>query len=160
MPTLDRKTFDKCMHNSSVKKKEVKKKMLEMSRQAAGEAHIKVPRELTCRNNSAVRHVKILGPAPFNVPPLDFKIDGYRFKIHYHGLTIKFLLWVIVRNTKIKQQEKAGANFDSSSKARRGVMDALSTYQQLLTERKRKTQITLDAFLIKMQKIGKTEDTV
>ncbi|GFW16665.1 uncharacterized protein TNCV_2352871 [Trichonephila clavipes] len=39
MPTMDRKTFAKCMHNLSVKNKEVKKKMLEMSRQAAREAH-------------------------------------------------------------------------------------------------------------------------
>ncbi|GFW89782.1 RNA-directed DNA polymerase from mobile element jockey [Trichonephila clavipes] len=38
-------------------------------------------------------------------------------------------------------------------------MDPLSTYQQLLTERKRKTQITLDAFLIKRQQIGNTENT-
>ncbi|GFW87822.1 hypothetical protein TNCV_1359261 [Trichonephila clavipes] len=30
--TMDRKTFAKCMHNLSVKNKEVKKKMLEMSR--------------------------------------------------------------------------------------------------------------------------------
>ncbi|GFU84609.1 uncharacterized protein TNCV_1686621 [Trichonephila clavipes] len=42
MPTMDRKTFAKCMHNLSVKNKEVKKKMLEMSRQAAREAHVKV----------------------------------------------------------------------------------------------------------------------
>ena len=38
------------------------------------------------------------------------------------------------------------SNFDSCSKSRRGVIDALSTYQQLLTERKRKTQARLDAF--------------
>ena len=49
--------------------------------------------------------------------------------------------------------------FDRSSKTRRGVIDALSTYQQLLTECKRKKQTTLDAFLIKMQKIGNTEQT-
>ncbi|GFT69835.1 uncharacterized protein TNCV_3914451 [Trichonephila clavipes] len=30
MPTMDRKTFAKCMHNLSVKNKEVKKKMLEI----------------------------------------------------------------------------------------------------------------------------------
>ncbi|GFT48188.1 uncharacterized protein TNCV_1001591 [Trichonephila clavipes] len=42
MPTMDRKTFAKCMHNLSVKNKEVKKKMLEMSRQAAREAHVKL----------------------------------------------------------------------------------------------------------------------
>ncbi|GFT48446.1 uncharacterized protein TNCV_3131731 [Trichonephila clavipes] len=65
----------------------------------------------------------------------------------------------MVKNTKIKQQEKkAGANFARSPKERRGVMDALPTYQQLLTERKRKTQITLDTFLMKRQKIGNTED--
>ncbi|CAK9814153.1 Tigger transposable element-derived protein 1 [Anthophora plagiata] len=46
---------------------------------------------------------------------------------------------------------------NESSKARRGVIDALSTYQQLLTERKRKTQTTLDAFLTKRQKIGNTK---
>ncbi|GFX33350.1 uncharacterized protein TNCV_812121 [Trichonephila clavipes] len=42
MPTMDRKTFAKCMHNLSVKNKKVKKQMLEMSRQAAREAHVKV----------------------------------------------------------------------------------------------------------------------
>ncbi|GFV70490.1 hypothetical protein TNCV_2868361 [Trichonephila clavipes] len=73
---------------------------------------------------------------------------------------LKFLSWVIVKNTKIKQQEKAEANVDRSSKARRGVMDALSTYQKRLTKRKRKTLITLDAFLIKRQRSGITEDTV
>ncbi|GFU09630.1 hypothetical protein TNCV_2097671 [Trichonephila clavipes] len=43
---MDRKTFAKCMHNLSVKNKEVKKKMLEMSRQAAREAHVKVDASL------------------------------------------------------------------------------------------------------------------
>ncbi|GFV75930.1 uncharacterized protein TNCV_1455271 [Trichonephila clavipes] len=46
MPTMDRKTFAKCMHNLSVKNKEVKKKMLEMSHQAAREAHVKVDASL------------------------------------------------------------------------------------------------------------------
>ncbi|GFX30290.1 uncharacterized protein TNCV_1963971 [Trichonephila clavipes] len=46
MPTMDRKTFAKCMHNLSVKNKEVKKKMLEMSRQAAREAQVKVDASL------------------------------------------------------------------------------------------------------------------
>ncbi|GFS48185.1 uncharacterized protein TNCV_2295971 [Trichonephila clavipes] len=46
MPTMDRKTFAKCMHNLSVKNKEVKKKMLEMSRQTAREAHVKVDASL------------------------------------------------------------------------------------------------------------------
>ncbi|GFX29318.1 uncharacterized protein TNCV_3218521 [Trichonephila clavipes] len=46
MPTMDRKAFAKCMHNLSVKNKEVKKKMLEMSRQAAREAHVKVDASL------------------------------------------------------------------------------------------------------------------
>ncbi|GFW22953.1 uncharacterized protein TNCV_3647301 [Trichonephila clavipes] len=46
MPTMDRKTFAKCMHNLSVKNKEGKKKMLEMSRQAAREAHVKVDASL------------------------------------------------------------------------------------------------------------------
>ncbi|GFX93103.1 uncharacterized protein TNCV_140471 [Trichonephila clavipes] len=45
MPTMDRKTFAKCMHNLSVKNKEVKK-MLEVSRQAAREAHVKVDASL------------------------------------------------------------------------------------------------------------------
>ncbi|GFX88533.1 uncharacterized protein TNCV_2659441 [Trichonephila clavipes] len=46
MPTMDQKTFAKCIHNLSVKNKEVKKKMLEMSRQAAREAHVKVDASL------------------------------------------------------------------------------------------------------------------
>ena len=45
-------------------------------------------------------------------------------------------------------------DFDRSSKAKRGVMDALSTYRELLTQRKRKTQLTLDTFLFKRQKTG------
>ena len=48
-------------------------------------------------------------------------------------------------------------DFDRSSKARRGVIDALSTYQQILTECKRKKQTILGAFLTKMQKIENTE---
>ncbi|GFU98338.1 uncharacterized protein TNCV_384841 [Trichonephila clavipes] len=52
MPTMDRKTFAKCMHNLSVKNKEVKKKMLEMSRQAAREAHVKVDASLKKSGNS------------------------------------------------------------------------------------------------------------
>ncbi|GFV11092.1 uncharacterized protein TNCV_2718361 [Trichonephila clavipes] len=46
MPTMDRKTFAKCLQNLSEKNKEVKKKMLEMSRQAAREAHVKVDASL------------------------------------------------------------------------------------------------------------------
>ncbi|GFT47433.1 uncharacterized protein TNCV_3749841 [Trichonephila clavipes] len=46
MPTMDQKTFAKCMHNLSVKNKEVKKKILEMSHQAAREAHVKVDASL------------------------------------------------------------------------------------------------------------------
>ncbi|GFU83715.1 uncharacterized protein TNCV_523091 [Trichonephila clavipes] len=49
MLTMDRKTFAKCMHNLSVKNKEVKKKMLEMSRQAARRAHVKVDASLKIR---------------------------------------------------------------------------------------------------------------
>ena len=52
---------------------------------------------------------------------------------------------------------KNDPNFDRSSKARQGVTDALSTYQQLLTESKRKKQTILDPFLTKRQKIGNTE---
>ena len=48
-------------------------------------------------------------------------------------------------------------DFDRSSKAKRGVMDALSTYRELLTQRKRKTQLTLDTFLFKRQKTGNEE---
>lgn len=47
-------------------------------------------------------------------------------------------------------------NFERSSKARRGVIDALSAYQQLLKESRRKTQPTLEAFLIKRPKIKNT----
>ncbi|GFV62791.1 uncharacterized protein TNCV_2317041 [Trichonephila clavipes] len=46
MSTVDRKTFAKYMHNLSEKNKEVKKNMLEMSRQAAREAHVKVDASL------------------------------------------------------------------------------------------------------------------
>ncbi|GFU87629.1 uncharacterized protein TNCV_2935511 [Trichonephila clavipes] len=46
MPTMDRKTFAKCMHNLSVKNKEVKKKMLEMPRQEATEVYVKVDASL------------------------------------------------------------------------------------------------------------------
>ncbi|GFU13868.1 hypothetical protein TNCV_940521 [Trichonephila clavipes] len=67
---------------------------------------------------------------------------------------------VFIMDDNKKHENKAGGNFDRSSKARRGVMDALSAYQKLLTERKRKAQITLDDFLIQRQKIGNTEDTV
>ncbi|GFY12740.1 uncharacterized protein TNCV_4283981, partial [Trichonephila clavipes] len=52
MPTKDRKTFAKCMHNLSVKNKEVEKKMLEMSRQAAREAHVKV--DVSLRNQEII----------------------------------------------------------------------------------------------------------
>ncbi|GFW55389.1 hypothetical protein TNCV_117731 [Trichonephila clavipes] len=78
--------------------------------------------------------------------------------LHNPKQKVTGILKAIIKNTKMKQQEKAEANFDRSSKARRNVMDVLSTYHQLLSERKRKTQITLDA-LIKRQKIGNTEDT-
>ena len=47
--------------------------------------------------------------------------------------------------------------FDRSSKARRGAVDALSAFQQLLTECKRKELTTLDAFLTERQKTGSTE---
>ncbi|KAK2578211.1 hypothetical protein KPH14_000945 [Odynerus spinipes] len=50
------------------------------------------------------------------------------------------------------------SNFDRSSKARRSVMDAMSCYQQLLTERNRKRQTTLDDFLTKKQKVSNEEE--
>ncbi|GFS87595.1 uncharacterized protein TNCV_2941831 [Trichonephila clavipes] len=61
MPTMDRKTFAKCMHNLSVKNKEVKKKMLEMSRQAAREAHVKVDASLKNQEIIDVCHMTVLG---------------------------------------------------------------------------------------------------
>ncbi|GFR08430.1 uncharacterized protein TNCT_525221 [Trichonephila clavata] len=75
-------------------------------------------------------------------------------------LSTEFLETSLATITEIMNQFiENDPNFDRSSKAKRGVMDALSTYQQLLKERKRETQITLDTFLIKRQKIGKTEET-
>ncbi|GFY07522.1 uncharacterized protein TNCV_3650291 [Trichonephila clavipes] len=73
-------------------------------------------------------------------------------------LSTEFLKASLTTVTEIMDQFiENNSNFYRNSKARRGVMDVLSTYQQLLTEWKRKTQITLDTFLIKRQKIGDTE---
>lgn len=44
-------------------------------------------------------------------------------------------------------------NFDRSSKARRGVLDAIACYRHLLNERKRKRQMTLDDFFAKKSTI-------
>ena len=44
-------------------------------------------------------------------------------------------------------------NIDRSSKARRGVIDALFTYLQILTECKRKKRTTLDATWQKGRKL-------
>ncbi|GFU92453.1 uncharacterized protein TNCV_5018201 [Trichonephila clavipes] len=52
MPTMDRKTFVKCMHKLSEKNKEVKKKRLDMSRQAVTEAHVKV--DATLKNQDII----------------------------------------------------------------------------------------------------------
>ena len=52
-----------------------------------------------------------------------------------------------------------GTDFDRSSMAMQGVMDDLSTYRQLQTQRKQKTQMTLDTFLIKRQKIGNAKES-
>ncbi|XP_067121983.1 tigger transposable element-derived protein 1-like [Centruroides vittatus] len=49
-------------------------------------------------------------------------------------------------------------NFDRSSKARRSVMDAMSCYRQLLAERNRKRQTTLDDFFTKKQKMSNEEE--
>ncbi|GFW73270.1 uncharacterized protein TNCV_2799341 [Trichonephila clavipes] len=60
--------------------------------------------------------------------------------------------------TEIMDQfDENDPNFDRSAKSSRGVIDALSTYQQLLIELKRKTQTSLDDFLTKKQRIGNTE---
>nr|XP_042913580.1 uncharacterized protein LOC122273614 [Parasteatoda tepidariorum] len=42
MPSMDKKTFSKCLHNLSVKNKELKVKMLEISRQIVRESHMSV----------------------------------------------------------------------------------------------------------------------
>lgn len=44
-------------------------------------------------------------------------------------------------------------DFDRNLKARHGVMDTLSTYRQVLTDRKRQFQVTLNIFLTKSPKI-------
>ena len=44
------------------------------------------------------------------------------------------------------------SNFDRNSKARQNVINAMSCYRQLLAERKRKRQTTLDDFIIKKTK--------
>ncbi|GFY11750.1 uncharacterized protein TNCV_1529421 [Trichonephila clavipes] len=52
MPTMERKTFAKGMYNLSGKNKEAKKNMLEMSRQTAREAHVKV--DATLKNQEII----------------------------------------------------------------------------------------------------------
>lgn len=85
-------------------------------------------------------------------------IDSSDFEEEQKELSMAFVKRSLTTITEIMDQfVENDPNFDRSSKARRGVIDALSTYQQLLTERKRKTQTTLDAFLTKRQKIGNTE---
>lgn len=85
-------------------------------------------------------------------------IDSSDFEEEQKELSMAFVKKSLTTITEIMDQfVENDPNFDRSSKARRGVIDALSTYQQLLTERKRKTQTTLDAFLTKRQKIGNTE---
>lgn len=86
------------------------------------------------------------------------KIDSSDFEEEQKELSMAFVKRSLTTITEIMDQfVENDPNFDRSSKARRGVIDALSTYQQLLTERKRKTQTTLDAFLTKRQKIGNTK---
>lgn len=85
-------------------------------------------------------------------------IDSSDFEEEQKELSMAFVKRSLTTITEIMDQfVENDPNFDRSSKARRGVIDALSTYQQLLTERKRKTQTTLDAFLTKRQKIGNTK---
>ena len=50
------------------------------------------------------------------------------------------------------------SNFDRNSKARRNVINAISCYRQLLAERKRKRQTTLDDFITKKQKMSNEEE--
>ncbi|GFU02771.1 uncharacterized protein TNCV_402911 [Trichonephila clavipes] len=78
MPTMARKTFAKCMHNLSVKNKEVKKKMLEMSRQAAREAHVKVDASL---KNQEIIDVSI----SYDVAGRDMGVDWAEFHIWQKG---------------------------------------------------------------------------
>lgn len=85
-------------------------------------------------------------------------IESSDFEEEQKELSMAFVKRSLTTITEIMDQfVENDPNFDRSSKARRGVIDALSTYQQLLTERKRKTQATLDTFLTKRQKIGNTE---
>lgn len=76
-------------------------------------------------------------------------IDSSDFEEEQKELSMAFVKRSLTTITEIMDQfVENDPNFDRSSKARRGVIDALSTYQQLLTERKRKTQTTLDAFFL------------
>uniref|UniRef100_T1IFU6 Uncharacterized protein n=1 Tax=Rhodnius prolixus TaxID=13249 RepID=T1IFU6_RHOPR len=85
-------------------------------------------------------------------------IESSDFEEEKKELSMAFVKRRLTTITEIMDQfVENDPNFDRSSKARRGVIDALSTYQQLLTERKRKSQTPLDAFLTKRQKIGNTE---
>lgn len=87
-------------------------------------------------------------------------IDKSHFEKEQKELSMAFVKRSLATITKIMDQfVKNDLNFDRSSKARQGVIDTLSTCQQLLTERKKKTQTTLDAFLTKRQKIGNTKQT-
>ena len=79
-------------------------------------------------------------------------IDSIDFEEERKELSMAFVKRSLTTITEIMDQfVENDPNFDRISKARGSVIDALSTYQQLLTERKRKTQTTLDAFLTKTQ---------
>ena len=80
------------------------------------------------------------------------------FKEEQKELSMAFVKRSLTTITEIKDRFVENyPNFDRSSKARLGVIDALSTYQQLLIGCKRKKQTSLDTFLTKRQKIGNTE---
>ena len=73
------------------------------------------------------------------------------FEEEQKELSMAFVKRSLTTITEIMDQfVENDPNFDRNSKAR-------STYQQLITEYKRKKQTTLDAFLIQKQKIGNTE---
>ena len=64
------------------------------------------------------------------------------FEEEQKEISMTFVKRSLTTITEIMDQfVKNDQNFDRSSKARRGIIDALSTYQQLLTEYKEKSKL-------------------
>lgn len=61
---------------------------------------------------------------------------------------------LITINEIVDQIVANDPDFERSTKARRGVLDAISCYRQLLQERRRKRQMTLDHFIAKKSRVS------